>query len=109
ASLERAIDAPLDCDRRFAHHLRHFGDDEELGAIEHPFLAKRKALRFRQKREALEDIGNFVDGAAAHLVGVVLEESFTVLMIVDLAIAEETEEAFDFLVRDGAAQADAID
>src|SRR5204863_730461 len=47
--------------------------------------------------------------AAAHLVRVVLEAPFPVLVIVDLPVAEQAEQPFDVLVADGATQADAID
>ena len=103
------IDAPFDGRRRFAHHFGDFRDDEELGAIEHALLAEREALRLGEEREALEHVGHFVDRAAAHLVGVVLEAPFPVLVVVDLAVAEQAEQPLDFFVADGAAQADAVD
>src|SRR5438034_7350365 len=109
AALERAIDAAFDRRRRFAHHFGDFRDDEELGAIEHALLAEREALRLGEERQALEDVGDFVDRAAAHLVGVVLEASLPVLMVVDLAVAEQAEQPLDFLVADRAAEADAVD
>src|SRR5262249_16150644 len=58
--------------------------------------------------QALEHVGHFVDRAAAHLVRVVLEPPLPVLVVVDLAVAEQTEEALDFLVADRAAQADTV-
>src|SRR5207244_2483964 len=65
-------------------------------------------LRFGEEREALEDSGDVVHRAAAHLVGVVLETAFPVLMIVDLAVAEQAEQPLDFCVADSAAEADAV-
>ena len=109
AALERAVDAAFDRERRFAHHFGHFRDDEELGAIEHALLAEREALRLGEERQALEHVGHFVDRAAAHLVRVVLEAPFPVLVVVDLAVAEQAEQPLDFFVGDGAAEADAVD
>src|SRR5207248_3529623 len=43
------------------------------------------------------------------LVRVVLEAPFPVLVVVDLAVAEQAEQPLDFLVGDGAAKADAVD
>ena len=98
ALLERCVDALFDVVRLLAHHFGDFGDDQRLGAIEHALLAEREALRLAQERQALEHIGHVVDGAGAHLVGVVLETAFPVLVIVDLAVAEEAEQPLDFFV-----------
>src|SRR5262249_57450458 len=62
-----------------------------------------------EEREALEHVSHFVDRTAAHLVRVVLEAPFPVLMVVDLAVAEQAEEPLDFFVADRAAKADAVD
>jgi len=107
--LERAIDAPFDGRSGFAHHLGDFRDDKELRAIQHALLAERQALRLGEEREALEHVGDFVDRAAAHLVRVVLEASFPVLMVVDLPVAEQAEQPLDVFVADRAAQAHAVD
>jgi hypothetical protein len=40
-----------------------------------------------------QHVGHVVDRAAAHLVGVVLEAALPVLMVVDLAVAEESEQS----------------
>ena len=108
ALLERPIDLLLDLERLLPHHFRHLGDDERLGAVEHPLLAERQALRLAEEREALEDVGHVVDRAGPHLVGVVLEAALPVLVVVDLAVAEQREESIDFRVLDGLAQADAV-
>src|SRR5215467_863724 len=109
AAFERGIHPSLDVDRGQTHDLGGLRDDQELRAIEHPLLAEREALRLRQEREVLEDVRNVVDRAAAHLVGVVLEASLPVLMVVDLPITQEAEEALDFFVGNRPTQADAID
>src|SRR5215831_13296285 len=109
AALERMIDAAFDLRRGFAHHLGDFRDDEELRTIEHALLAEREALRLGEERQALQDVSDIVDRAAAHFVGVVLEPSLPVLMVVDLAVAEQREEPLDFVVGDGAAKTDAVD
>src|SRR5215472_14321715 len=109
AALERPIDAPFDLRRCFAHDLGDFRDDEELRTIEHALLAEREALRLGEERQALQDVSDIVDRAAAHFVGVVLEPSLPVLMVVDLAVAEQREEPLDFVVGDGAAKTDAVD
>ena len=101
AALERRVDAGLDGHGGFTHDFRDFRDDEELGAIEHALFAEREALRLREEGEALEHISHVVDGAAAHLVRVVLEAPLPVLVIVDLAVTQETEEPFDIVVADG--------
>ncbi len=108
AALERPVHAAFDVRGRQAHDFRDFRDDQELRAIEHALLAERQALRLREEREALEHVRDFVDRAAAHLVGVVLEAPFPVLMIVDLAVAQQAEQPLDVVVADGAAQADAV-
>src|SRR5262249_30551936 len=108
APRERAIDPRFDRRRRFAHDLGHFRDDQELPPVEHAMLAEREALRLRAQRQALEDVRDLVDRAAAHLVGVVLEAPFPVLMVVDLAVAELREEPLDFVVADRAPQANAV-
>src|SRR4029077_18067455 len=94
--------------RIFAHGLGTLRDDEELGAIEHPLLAERQALRFREEGQAFQHIGDLIDRAAAHLVGIVLEATFPVLVVVDLSVAEEAEESFDFIVGDSAAQSHTV-
>src|SRR5438552_3599118 len=99
----------LDGRRRLTHHLRHFRDDQELRPIEHALLAEREAFRLGEEREALEDVGDFVDRAAAHLVRIVLEAPFPVLVVVDLAVAQQAEQPLNLVVTDGAAQADAVD
>ena len=109
ALLEREIDLLLDLERLFAHDLGHLRDDERLGAIQHALLAERQALGLAQERQALEHVRHVVDGAGPHLVGVVLEASFPVLMVVDPAVAEQREEPLNFLVGDGLAKADAVD
>ena len=109
ALLERAIDLGLDLERLLAHHLGHLRDDQRLGAIEHPLLAERQALRLAEERQALEHVGHVVDRAGPHLVGVVLEATLPVLMVVDLAVAQQREQALDFFVADRLAQADAVD
>src|SRR3954451_4742376 len=109
AALEGTVDPPFDGRRCFAHHFRDFRDDEELRAIEHPLLAEREALRLREEREALEDVGYVVDRTAAHLVRVVLEAAFPVLVVIDLAVAEETKEALNVFIADGAPKSDAVD
>src|SRR6185437_6307592 len=108
AALERRIDALLHGDGRLAHHFGDFGDDQELRAIEHALFAERQALGPAEEREALEAVGDVVDRPAAHLVGVVLEAPLPVLVVVDLAVAEQREEALDFLVTDRAAEPHAI-
>ena len=109
AALERLLDAILDFDHRQPHHLGDLRDDQRLGAIEHALLAERKALRLGEKRQALEHIGHVVDGAGAHLVGIVLEAALPVLVIVDLAVAEQMKQPLHFFVGDGAPQSDVVD
>ena len=103
------IHASFDFRGRFAHDLGHFRDDEELGAIEHALFAERQTLRLGEERQALEDVSDVVDRPAAHLVRVVLEASLPVLVVVDLAVAEQREESLDFFVGDGAPETHAVD
>src|SRR5205085_6813130 len=49
AFLERRIDARFDIERLLSHDFRDFGDDQRLGAIEHPLLAEREALRLAEE------------------------------------------------------------
>ena len=79
-----------------------------LRPIEHSLLAERQALGLAQERQALEHVGHVVDRAGPHLVGIVLEAAFPVLMVVDLAVAQEREQPLDFLVADGFAQTDVV-
>ena len=109
AALERLLDAVFDVGHGHAHDLGHFRDDERLGAIEHALFAEREALGLRQERQALEHVGHVVDRAGAHLVGVVLEAALPVLVIVDLAVAEQMEQPFDLFVGNRAPQADVVD
>src|SRR3954463_329127 len=109
ALLERRVDARLNVVRLLTHHFRNLGDDQRLGTVEHALLAERETLGFAEEREALEDIGHVVDGAGAHLVRVVLETAFPILMIVDLAVAQEVEQPLDLFVRNGLAKADVVD
>src|SRR5262249_4802014 len=92
AALEGGIHAPLDVVRGQTHHLGDLRDDQELRAIEHALLAEREALRLRQEREVLEDVRDVVNRTAPHLVGVVLEAAFPVLVVVDLPITENAEQ-----------------
>src|ERR1051325_4422234 len=108
ALLERLVAALLARPRLFANALGNLGNDQRLGAIQHALLAEREALGLAQERQALQHVGHFVDRAGAHLVGVVLEAPFPVLMIVDLAVAQEREEVIYLFVREGLAQADAV-
>src|SRR6266850_4440987 len=52
--LQRLVDTLLDGEGFLADNLGDFGDDQRLGAIEHPLLAERQALRLAQEGEALE-------------------------------------------------------
>src|SRR5262245_15154291 len=108
AALERPFHSVFDRGRRFTHHFRDLGNDEEFGSIEHTFFAKREALRLREKRKALEHISHFVDRAAAHLVRVVLEPAFPILVIVDLPVPQQPEETFYFSVADGPPEPNAV-
>ena len=107
-AVERAIDARLDGDLAFLEHFGNLRDHEEPGAVEHPLLAERQVLRLAQERQALEHVGHVVDRPATHLLRVVLESSFPVLLAVDLAVAEDSEQAIDFGVTNRAAQSDAV-
>ena len=91
-----------------AGDLGDFRDDEELRAIEHALLAEREVLGLGQERQALEHFDDVVDGAGAHPIRVVLEPPFPVLVIVDLAVAEQPEQPLDLFVADRAAEADAV-
>ena len=55
----------------------------------HALLAEREILRTRQERQALEHFDHVVDRARAHPIRIVLEAALPVLMVVDLAVAEE--------------------
>src|SRR2546421_13079083 len=68
ALLERLVDPLFDGNGFLADNLGDFGDDQRPGAIEHPLLAERQALRLDQEGEALEHVGHVVDRARAHLV-----------------------------------------
>src|SRR5262249_3580912 len=57
----------------------------------------------------LEHLDDVVDGARAHPIRVVLETSLPVLMVVDLAVAEEPEQPLNLLVADRAPEPDAVD
>src|SRR5205085_3378658 len=81
---------------------------EELGASEHALLAEREVLRLGEERQAFQHFDDVVDGAGAHPVRIVLEAAFPVLVIVDLAVAEQPEEPFNLFVADGAPEADAV-
>ncbi len=107
-AVERAIDARLDGHLAFLEHFGNLRHHQEPGAIEHPLLAEGQVLRLAQQREALEHVGHVVDRPAAHLLGVVLESSFPVLLAVDLPVTENPEQAIDFGVANRAAQADAV-
>ena len=108
-ALERAIDLLFDHRGAFARHLGDLRDDQELRAVEHALFPEREILRAGEKGEALEDFDHVVDRARAHPVRVVLETSFPVLVAVDLAVAEQHEQPFDFFVRDGPAQTNVVD
>src|SRR2546430_4710298 len=109
ALLERSIDLGFDLERLLTHHFRYLGNDQCLGAVEHPLLAKRQTLRLAEERQALEHVGHVVNGSGPHLVRIVLESALPVLVIVYFAVAQQTEQALDLFVADGPAQPDAID
>src|SRR4029453_8352544 len=109
AALERAVDLLLDHLALLAGDLGDLGDHEELRAIEHPLLAEREVLGARQEREGLQYFDDVVNGAGAHPIRVVLETPFPVLMIVDLAVAQEPEQPLNLLVADRASEANAVD
>src|SRR6188508_2817085 len=109
AALERFLDAAFDRLGRFAHDFGDLRDDQKFGAIQYPLLPERQALGPAQQRQALQDVCDVVDGAGAHLVRVVLEAAFPVLMAVDLAVSERVEEPLDLRVADRAPKAYAID
>ena len=109
AAVERLLDPFFDVARRHPHHLGHFRDDERLGAVEHPLLAEREALRLGQERETLEHVGHVGNRAAPHLVGVVLEAALPVRVVVDLAVAEFTKQTLDLFVVNRPPQPDVVD
>jgi hypothetical protein len=109
AALERPFHLLFNLPRDFVGHFRDLGNDEKFRAIEHALFAEGEVLRTRQERQALEHLDDVVDGARAHPIGVVLEAALPVLMVVDLAVAEEGEQSLDFFVVDGASEADAVD
>ena len=109
ALLQRLVDALLDLQRLGAHYLGDLGHNQRLGAIQHALLAEREALRPAQERQAFQHVRHVVDGARPHLVGVVLEASFPVLMVVDFPVSEEREEPIDLVVVDSPAQANVVD
>src|SRR5262249_37711168 len=57
APFERLINALFDGKRFFANDLGNLGDDQRLGAIQHPLLAEREALRLAEECQALEHVG----------------------------------------------------
>ena len=81
----------------FARDFGNLGDHEELRAVEHALLAERQVLRTREERQALQHFDDVVDRPRAHPIRIVLEASLPVLMVVDLAVAEQREEPLDFL------------
>ena len=95
--------------RDLVRHLGDLGDHEELRAVEHALLAEGQVLRAREERQALEHLDDVVDRPGPHPIRVVLEASLPVLVVVDLAVAQQREETFDLLVADGAPEADAVD
>src|SRR5262245_57078517 len=108
AALERAVDLLLDRIALLARHLGDLRDDEELRAVQHALLAERQVLRARQERQALEHFDDVVDRTGAHPVRIVLEPPLPVLMVVDLAVAEQPEQPLDLVVADGPSEPDTI-
>jgi len=60
------------------------------------FSRNDRPLRLAQQREALQHVGHVVDRTRPHLLGVVLEAPFPVLLAVDLPVAEQLEEPIHF-------------
>jgi len=81
----------------------HFADEEILGAFEHFLFAEGERLAAAEGNQALEDDGDFEEGAGAHALGVLLEAVFPVVMRVEFAFFEEAKNLGGFRVaNDGA-------
>jgi hypothetical protein len=70
----------------------HFADQEVLRAFEHFLFAEGKRLAAAEGNETLEDDGDFEKGPGAHALRILFEAVLPVVMRVEFAGFEETED-----------------
>jgi len=69
----------------------HLADQEVLGAFQHFLFAEGEGLAGAERNEALEDYGDFEERSGAHALGILFEAVLPVMMAIELALFEETE------------------
>src|SRR5262249_30224644 len=88
------------------HNRRKLRNEEEAGAIQHPFFTERQRLDAAQIDEVLKNLSDMKYRPGAHLFRIFLESIFPVALCEELVAREEGQKMVDVFLLDDLPKSD---